>query len=146
MLHTFHIPDHNTLKHLANQIASNLAMGDVIALFGDLGTGKTTLSRYIINSLLKKPVDVISPTFNIVQTYDTSQGTVWHFDLYRLNNVEEVIELGIEDAFNFGISLIEWPEIIEGHLPRNHTTISIGFGVNPDERIIHVKTTMNLTL
>ena len=144
MLYTFHIPNQNALKHLANQIAATLAIGDVITLSGDLGAGKTTLSRYIIHALLDNTIDVVSPTFNIVQTYDTLKGTVWHFDLYRLNNVEEVIELGIEDAFNFGISLIEWPGIITSHLPRNSIKISIEFGTDPSERMVHIETLINL--
>lgn len=84
-------------------------------LVGDLGAGKTAFTRGFIQSFagLNKE-EVPSPTFTLVQTYDTEKGTIWHFDLYRLKDAEEVWELGFEDALSSGISLIEWPERIAG--------------------------------
>jgi tRNA threonylcarbamoyladenosine biosynthesis protein TsaE len=95
---------------LGQKIARLLCSQDVILLKGTLGAGKTTLARCIITSLNPNIAHVPSPTFTLVQTYDTSRGSLWHFDLYRIHNAEEVFELGIEEAFDSGISLIEWPE------------------------------------
>ena len=95
---------------LAQKIAAFLQPKDVILLKGDLGAGKTAFARAMITSLNPDIVHVPSPTFTLVQMYETSRGTIWHFDLYRLHQTEEVFELGIEEAFGTGISLIEWPE------------------------------------
>ena len=111
------------LRDLAEEFASNINVQDVIALYGDLGTGKTTFARYFINYLIK--VDVGSPTFNLVNLYDTTKFIIWHFDLYRLDNIEQVYNLGIEDALIGGVTIIEWPKIVESVLPKNTINISI---------------------
>lgn len=95
---------------LGQKIAGLLRPRDVVLLKGTLGAGKTALARCIITSLNPDISHVPSPTFTLVQTYDTPCGSLWHFDLYRLHDTEEVFELGIEEAFGSGISLIEWPE------------------------------------
>ena len=97
-------------KALATTIASETKAGDVICLNGTLGAGKTAFSRYFVQSLLGGGTEVPSPTFTLVQTYDSSNFTIWHFDLYRLEDPEEVYELGWEDALSDGVLLIEWPE------------------------------------
>ena len=107
------------LKNVANLLARNLSPGYIICLYGDLGSGKTTITRFIIREILQLDDLVISsPTFSIAQHYTSdSQMTIWHFDLYRLKSKEEVFEVGIVDAMN-EVSIIEWPEIIESYLPR----------------------------
>jgi tRNA threonylcarbamoyl adenosine modification protein YjeE len=88
----------------------------VIALLGDLGSGKTTFARFFIESiLLDKTQKITSPTFNIIHTYDTKKGPVWHIDLYRITDPSEVPELGLLEAMEDSICLIEWPEILLTH-------------------------------
>ena len=102
---------------LAARLAPLARAGDIVALQGGLGAGKTTFARGFINALSRTPEEVPSPTFTLVQTYDTAPAPVWHFDLYRLQDPDEVYELDIEDAFADGISLIEWPERLGPLLP-----------------------------
>ena len=104
-------------QKLASFLAPLLQPTDILALTGQLGAGKTTFTRFLIQSLAPPIDEIPSPTFTLVQTYDTPKGVLWHFDCYRLATPFEAIELGIEDAFNSGISVIEWPEKIEPLLP-----------------------------
>jgi tRNA threonylcarbamoyladenosine biosynthesis protein TsaE len=96
---------------LGASIGRVIRPGDVIALFGDLGTGKTTLTRGILQALGLEG-DVASPTFPIVQTYDMPDVRIplWHVDLYRIEDPEELDELGLEDARAYAALVIEWPE------------------------------------
>ena len=106
---------------LARRIAGLARPGDVIALHGDLGAGKTFFARAFIGE-----ADVPSPTFTLVQTYQRGDGAqIWHFDLYRLKQAAEAVELDIEDAFAEGISLIEWPERLGGLLPAERLDITL---------------------
>lgn len=123
-------------KSLARTLASMAKPRDVILLYGDLGMGKTVFSRAFVQSLTSPDEDVPSPTFTLVQLYDTDKGTIWHFDLYRLKQPDEVYELGFEEALSDGISLIEWPERAERLYPRNRLEIRITAGDTPDERRI----------
>lgn len=111
------------LAILAIPLASALFVKDIVCLWGDLGAGKTTFARVLIQSLAGAPVEVPSPTFTLIQTYNTTQGEIWHCDLYRLNNPEEVFELGLEEAFHEAICLIEWPERLGNLLPRRRIDI-----------------------
>lgn len=123
------------LEPLAERLAGLLTGGDIVFLSGDLGAGKTALARALIRVMTGKgDEEVPSPTFTLVQTYDTPKGTVWHFDLYRLKNAEEIVELGWDEALGSGILLIEWPERF-GHLkPRNRLDVRItGSGDDPRE-------------
>lgn len=101
---------------LGARIAAGLGTGDAVALHGDLGAGKTTLARAILR-VLGVTESVPSPTFTLVQTYETPGLVVRHYDLYRIQNPCEVDELGLEDALEEGAALIEWPENAEGRLP-----------------------------
>lgn len=112
-------------KSLAEKISKLVTIGDVIELKGDLGAGKTTFARYFINSLLEKEEDILSPTFNIVHPYHTKNFTIWHFDLYRIEDINEVEEIGIFDAFDEGVSLIEWPQIISSIVPENRLLLNL---------------------
>jgi tRNA threonylcarbamoyladenosine biosynthesis protein TsaE len=104
------------------RLAKLLRRGDVVALKGGLGTGKTTLARAIVAGLSPGVEEVPSPTFTLVQTYPVAlrggPAELWHFDLYRLERPDQVYELGIEEALAEGVSLIEWPELAEGLLPK----------------------------
>ena len=112
-------------KALAEKIANYVQTGDVIELNGDLGTGKTTFARYFINSLLEDEEDILSPTFNIVHPYNTKNFTIWHFDLYRIEDINEVEEIGIYDAFDEGVCLIEWSQIISSIVPENRLLLNL---------------------
>ncbi|RFC68701.1 MULTISPECIES: tRNA (adenosine(37)-N6)-threonylcarbamoyltransferase complex ATPase subunit type 1 TsaE [Mesorhizobium] len=104
------LADEAAAKRLGEDIALALRPGDLIALNGDLGTGKTTLARALIRAMAGDPVlEVPSPTFTLVQAYDT-RIPLYHFDLYRLSDSEELEELGLSEALQFGAALVEWPE------------------------------------
>lgn len=122
------------MESLARTLATIAKPRDVILLYGDLGMGKTVFSRAFVQSLTSPGEDVPSPTFTLVQLYDTDKGTIWHFDLYRLKQPDEVYELGFEEALSDGISLIEWPERAERLYPRNRLEIRITVADAPDER------------
>lgn len=109
----------------AQEIAPALRPGDILALQGTLGAGKSAFARALINALPGDPEDVPSPTFTLVQTYSRGDVEIWHFDLYRLKEPDEAMELGIEDAFFEAISLIEWPEKLGPYLPSRHLCISL---------------------
>ena len=113
-------------ESLAAAIAARSERGDVITLAGDLGTGKTTFARFFIHA---RGVlgEVPSPTFTLVQLYAAEGPTIWHFDFYRIAGVEEALELGVEEAFAEGISLIEWPDRIAARLPAERLDIELGF-------------------
>ncbi len=107
--------DLSQTEALAQDLAPLLRPQDIILLSGDLGTGKTAFCRALIRALTSADEEVPSPTFTLVQLYPTyHEETIWHFDLYRLKEPEEVWELGIEEAFSNAISLIEWPERLPG--------------------------------
>lgn len=111
---------------LAARIAAVLAPGDTVALEGDLGAGKTTLARAVIEALgLDETVP--SPTFTLVQRYETARLPVSHFDLYRVNDEAELDELGLDDALLDGAALIEWPERAGSRLPADalHVQLAI---------------------
>lgn len=109
---------------LACEFAKTAKKGDVFALYGTLGMGKSVFARAFIQALCDVD-DVPSPTFTLLQTYSSPKGDIYHFDLYRLKHPDEVFELGFEDALYNGISLIEWPENAGGWLPKNIIKISI---------------------
>jgi tRNA threonylcarbamoyl adenosine modification protein YjeE len=118
---------------LAARLAALSRPGDVIALSGELGAGKTCFARAFIQAR-GGGESVPSPTFTLVQTYDLPGAAVWHFDFYRLKTAEEAWELGIEDAFRDGISLIEWPERLGPLLPPQHLRLALDFGTAPTAR------------
>ena len=122
------------MESLARKLAALTNPRDVILLYGDLGMGKTVFSRAFVQALTSPDEDVPSPTFTLVQLYDTEKGTIWHFDLYRLKQPDEVYELGFEEALSDGISLIEWPERAERLYPRNRLEIQITADDAPDTR------------
>ena len=121
------LPDEAATAAFAARLAAVAAAGDIIALKGDLGAGKTSFARAFIRARGGEEA-VPSPTFTLVQVYDVAPAAIWHFDLYRLNSPDEAWELGIEDAFGDAISLIEWPERLGSLLPRHRLEINFLFG------------------
>lgn len=119
------LADERATLALGARLAGAAVRGDIFALAGDLGAGKTTLARGFIRALTTPEEEVPSPTFTLVQTYDTPKGMVWHFDLYRLEDPEEAWELGIEEAFADGISLVEWPERLGALLPARRRAVRL---------------------
>ena len=111
---------------LGASIAATLKAGDVIALRGDLGAGKTTLSRGVIAALTGE-ADVPSPTYTLVQVYEADDCELWHCDMYRLQRAEDCLELGLMDAFEDAICLIEWPDKLGEYLPDTALGIEIVF-------------------
>ncbi len=114
-------------------LARRARLGDVITLYGDLGAGKSTLARSFIRTLTQAEEEVPSPTFTLVQTYDTQAGPVWHFDLYRLDHPEDAYELGLEDAI-LDICLIEWPQRLGTLLPKKRLDVMMEISPNPQGR------------
>jgi tRNA threonylcarbamoyladenosine biosynthesis protein TsaE len=127
------LQDEKATAAFATRLAALALPGDIIALRGELGAGKTTLARAFIRARGGQET-VPSPTFTLVQVYDLCGGAVWHFDLYRLRRSEEAWELGIEDAFCDGISLIEWPERLGRLLPARRLDVALNFGPAPNTR------------
>jgi tRNA threonylcarbamoyladenosine biosynthesis protein TsaE len=113
---TIALPDEAATAALGARLGDVARGGDVIALDGDLGAGKTTLARGLIRSQLGPETEAPSPTFTLVQTYPGPRFPIWHFDLYRLENPGEARELGLEEAVD-GLCLIEWPERLGRYLP-----------------------------
>ena len=114
------------MQQLAKWMAGKVCAGDVITLSGEVGAGKTTFAQAFIGALLKTPESVTSPTFTLVQAYDTKHAwRVLHADLYRLKHTGELAELGLEEAFESAVSLIEWPEIATAILPEHTLDIRL---------------------
>ncbi|MBI3197083.1 MAG: tRNA (adenosine(37)-N6)-threonylcarbamoyltransferase complex ATPase subunit type 1 TsaE [Rhodospirillales bacterium] len=120
------LPDEAATERFGAALAGRLRPRDVVALMGGLGAGKTTLARAILRAASGEPALVVpSPTFTLVEVYDTPRGTFWHFDLYRLETAEQVFELGWEEARTDGIVLIEWAERLGPLLPHERLTVTL---------------------
>lgn len=111
------LPDAAATTRLGQAVAPLLRAGDAVLLYGPLGMGKSTLARGLIRALTTPDEDVPSPTFTLVQFYE-SDPPVAHFDLYRLNAPEEAFEIGLDEALDEGCALIEWPERLGEELSR----------------------------
>lgn len=110
--------------NLGRALAQISVKGDIYALFGTLGMGKSVLSRAFVQ-YFQGEVEVPSPTFTLLQTYETPDFDIYHFDLYRLKSPEEIFELGMEEAMYEGVCLIEWPEKMGSYLPKRAITVKI---------------------
>lgn len=111
---------------LAAGLLPLLRAGDVICLEGDLGAGKTAFARHFIRAAMGAAVEVPSPTFTLVQTYDDVAGVpIWHFDLYRISRPDEVFELGWEDVRAHGVALVEWSSRLGTLLPADRLEIRL---------------------
>jgi len=115
-------------KKLSKNISKIVKSGDIIFLYGEIGAGKTTFVRFFINNLENKNKiknsDILSPTFNIVYDYDVGATKILHYDLYRLKDYQEILQLGIFETLNEHIKIIEWPELIK---PKPNNRIDILF-------------------
>lgn len=135
---TVALPDRQATAALAESFAAGLQRGDVIALTGDLGAGKSVFARALIQARGRAAgIDigaVPSPTFTLVQQYDLPGFPIYHFDLYRLSEPDEAWEIGLEEAFAEGASLIEWADRIDGYLPPGTIDIRLGPGADEDAR------------
>jgi tRNA threonylcarbamoyladenosine biosynthesis protein TsaE len=132
-----HLPDEKATVSLANRIAPLALPGDVLALWGGLGTGKTVFARAFVRGRGASEEEVPSPTFTLLQTYDPGPGfvgAVYHFDLFRLTAAEEAYELDIEEAFADGVSLIEWPGRLGRLLPAVRLDITLAQGSAANSR------------
>ena len=133
---TIELPNESATHSLARTLASLFNRGEQLALKGDLGSGKTVFVRAFVKSLCGQSTDVPSPTFTLLQTYDTMDGReLFHYDLYRLKRPDEALELDIDYAFAEGITLIEWPEKVSLFLPDDHLKIKLSYGQTEFERI-----------
>ena len=125
----------------AAQTASTLNAGNLLCLHGTLGMGKSVFARALIRSLCQnEALEVPSPTFTLIQTYEAPNFEIYHFDLYRLEDPEEIYELGWEDAINGGLSIIEWPTRLGSLLPSRRLDITLkALENNPQARQITIE-------
>jgi len=124
---------------LAARFSAHLKAGDCLLLSGPVGAGKTHFARGIIQTLIGTGEDVPSPTFTLVQTYQVPNGEIWHADLYRLCHIDELAELGLEDAFGEAITLVEWPDRLGELKPARR--LELGFAIpslDSDTRLLTI--------
>ena len=141
---TISLRDEDATTLLARDIASRLGKRDVILMDGDLGAGKSFFTRALIRHLTHDPDLVVpSPTFTLVQTYEAPTWFISHFDLYRLENPEQIFDIGFEDALASGLTIIEWPEKLGPYRPRAALSITLRSDPHggPDARIAHLTDT-----
>ena len=137
------------LEKIANKIKKKLSPGDVVFLYGEIGVGKTTFARLLINSFenekkLKKS-EVLSPTFNIAFEYQIKEFTIKHFDLYRLKNSNDIKNIGLSENLEQSITLIEWPELIKDK-PQNRLDLFFEYAENYNKRSLIIKTNGRLKI
>lgn len=135
----FHVHSIEGLAEVSDFLVSMREEADVIAFYGSMGAGKTTLIKDLCHRMGVTD-EVNSPTFAIVNEYVTEEGeSVYHFDFYRIKKLEEAYDIGYENYFYSGnLCLIEWPELIEPLLPERYLRVDIRLGATDDERIINV--------
>lgn len=134
--HTFKVQSPDHMSQIAAQLGARLRGGNVVLLEGDVGAGKTHFARSLIQYRLGRAEDVPSPTFTLVQTYECAEAEIWHADLYRLTSTQEVEELGLLDAFETDICLIEWPDRLGDLAPDNALWLRFVPGDEDDARVI----------
>jgi len=135
---TIELSEQAATENLARHLAGLARSGDIFALKGDLGAGKTVFARAFIRSLAGDDTEVPSPTFTLVQVYESNIAPLYHFDLYRLKHAEEAFELGLDEAFAGGICLIEWPERLDSLLPPDCLTLTITYGEGEHRRSVEI--------
>ncbi|MDF1668100.1 MAG: tRNA (adenosine(37)-N6)-threonylcarbamoyltransferase complex ATPase subunit type 1 TsaE [Roseovarius sp.] len=121
---------------LAKFLSAQLKPGDVILLTGDVGAGKSHFARCLIQASLHQPEDIPSPTFTLVQTYNARHSEIWHADLYRLTDTTEIEELGLIQAFDDAICLVEWPDRLADLAPASALSVALDPGADDDARVI----------
>ena len=134
----FRLNTEEDTRRLGLEIARACEPGDIIALIGDLGTGKTALTKYIAEGL-GVTEDVISPTFTIVKEYRSGRLPLFHFDVYRLSSGEELLDIGAEDYLEGkGVSVIEWADIVADVLPEDALIVSLEYAEGGNARTASV--------
>ena len=128
-------------QNLSSKISNIVGSSDIIFLYGEIGVGKTTFVRFFINHLeaekgIKKS-DVLSPTFNIVYEYDIGDTKILHYDLYRLKNYKDILQLGMFEIHNNRIKIVEWPELIESK-PKDRIDIQFHYSKLMDYRTVKI--------
>ena len=136
MTDTFVLHDEAATLAFGKMLARVLRPGDFLALHGDLGAGKTTLTRGIIQALLGDSEEVPSPTYTLVQIYEGPEFPLWHFDLYRLEDPEGIEELGWDETVH-GVALVEWPERAGRHLPARRLDVLLE--IHGDRRTVRLE-------
>ena len=129
--------EEDTVRY-GKKLAEELAPGDIVCLVGDLGTGKTALTKAIAAGLgITEPI--VSPTFNIVKEYHTGRLPLYHFDVYRVSDPDSLFEIGIDEYFNGdGVCIVEWADLIADLIPVGSRLINIYYGDNEGERIYDI--------
>ncbi len=131
---TYAVENEEQLGQLAKRFAQISQPEDCFALIGDLGAGKTSFARAFIRALAGQDTEVTSPTFTLIQTYDSPRGRIVHADLYRLESVEEILAIGLLDQLAGSIGLIEWPQHILSYLPSRTLRVEIRAGAHQNAR------------
>ena len=129
-------------EELAKRISKKLKLGHVVFFEGEMGVGKTTFIRYLINNFQKenrlKITEVTSPTFNLLNEYKIKQIKINHYDLFRIKNLEEIHNLGLFDNISNAITLVEWPQKIKPK-PKNLIELNFEYGNDYKKRIVQIK-------
>ena len=132
----------NSTKELANQISEKVKTGDIVFLYGEMGVGKTTFIRYLINSFQKdnklKLTEVPSPTFNLLNEYQIKDIRIYHYDLFRIKSADEIKNLGLFHEIKNVIVLIEWPQIIN-EIPKNLIELVFEYKKDHQKRSVQIK-------
>ncbi len=121
-------------EKLAHRLGQVVGAGDVLLLEGDIGAGKTYFARSLIQSLLIIPEDIPSPTFTLIQMYEANDFEIWHSDLYRLSSPDEIVELGLTEAFHTALCLVEWPSRLGDLAPCSALTLKFETTLSEESR------------
>ncbi len=143
------LPNETDTACLAQRLAPLLKAGDTLLLEGEIGAGKTFFARSLIHAIIGTADDIPSPTYTLIQTYDGPEFEIWHCDLYRLTSSNDAFELGLDEAFESALSVIEWPDRLGSDTPKNSLKLifevtkagrSISFSGNPSwaRRLTHL--------
>jgi len=140
----FLLKSEDQTRALAKAVLTHVRAGDCLLLEGPVGAGKSFFARSLIQAQMQidgRMEEVPSPTFTLVQMYETSRGEIWHVDLYRLGSTDEFEELGLSDALTQAICLIEWPERLGAMTPERHLRIALSFPDESDARAVELAPT-----
>ena len=143
------ISKEGSTKNIAEIFSKNIKVGDILFLKGELGVGKTTFVKYLINILQKKNnqsiLEIPSPTFNLVHEYDLGSLVIKHCDFYRINDEKELVSLGIFENINDQITIIEWPKFIKKYEIKNKIELFFEYDEDYKKRFITVSSTNNIS-